>query len=57
MWIVIFALMAFIAWLFGARFDFFFADFKRVISAVLQGGEGGGAVKQVVEGTAGRAEL
>jgi farnesyl-diphosphate farnesyltransferase len=53
MWIVIFAAMAFIAWLFGARFDFLFADVKRTITGIFQGG-GGGAVK---EGVPERAEL
>jgi len=57
MWIVIFAVMAFIAWLFGARFDFMFADVKRMISGIFQGGGDGGAVKEVVDPTAGRAEL
>lgn len=54
MWIVIFGIMAFIAWLFGARFDFLFVDIKKMINNILQGG---GPVKEVVDGTPGRAEL
>ena len=48
-WIVMFAVMSFIAWLFGARFDLFFEDAKRLFSQFLRGG--------VVEGDPGRAEL
>ena len=53
MWIVLFGIMAFIAWMFGARFDLMFADIKRTITSILQGG----AVKPVVEGTPERVEL
>lgn len=56
MWIVIFGIMAFIAWLFGARFDFLYVDIKKTINKILQGG-GGGPVKEVVDGTRARAEL
>ena len=57
MWIVIFGLMAFIAWMFGARFDFLFVDIKKAINSFLQVIGGGGAVKEVVDGAPGRAEL
>ena len=54
MWIVLFGIMAFIAWLFGARFDLLFVDVKRTITNIFQGGD---AVKEVMEETPGRVEL
>ena len=53
MWILLFIIMSFIAWLCGARFDTIFADVRRLLESFF----GGDAVKEAVEGTPGRVEL
>ena len=50
MWILLFLIMSFVAWLCGAKFDSIFADVGKVLESFF----GGGAV---VEGTPGRVEL
>ena len=53
MWILLFIITSFVAWLCGARFDFIFTDVRSALEAFF----GGGAVKEVVEGAPGRVEL
>lgn len=48
-WVLIFGVMMFVAWLFGARFDLFFEDAKKLFWRFADGG-------RLVEGTA-RNEL
>lgn len=52
MWILLFIIMSFVAWLCGARFDFIFADVRRLVESFF----GGGGV-EALEGTPGRLEL
>lgn len=47
MWIVLFIIMSFIAWLAGARFDIMFDNMRRVVESFFGGGAG---AKEVVEG-------
>jgi farnesyl-diphosphate farnesyltransferase len=53
MWVLLFIIISFIAWLCGARFDLVFADVRRVLESFF----GGGAVNEVMEGAPGRVEL
>jgi farnesyl-diphosphate farnesyltransferase len=53
MWILLFIIMSFVAWLCGARFDSVFADVKDALESFF----GGGAVQEVMEMAAGRVEL
>jgi farnesyl-diphosphate farnesyltransferase len=45
-WFTLFVIMTFVAWLFGARFDFLFGDLQRVVKSVFGGsGEAPGRVE------------
>jgi farnesyl-diphosphate farnesyltransferase len=48
-WIVLFAIVAFIAWLCGAKFDWIFRNAGKLFGTIFGG--------EVVEGTPGRVEL
>ena len=53
MWVLLFIIMSFVAWLCGARFDLVFADIKKALESLF----GGGVVKGAVDGTHGHVEL
>jgi farnesyl-diphosphate farnesyltransferase len=54
MWIILFVIMSFIAWMAGARFDVIFGDIRKGVESVFGWG---GVMKEVVEGAPGRGEL